>query len=53
MVAGKFMMLFTISYLGSDYHKFVKNPSKLVVTLLVFILVYLIGKKVESKMDLS
>ena len=53
MVAGKFMMLFTISYLGSDYHNFVKNPSKLAVTLLVFILVYLIGKKVESKMDLS
>lgn len=53
MVAGKFLMLFSISYMGSDYHNFIKNPSKLAVTLVVFVVVYFLGKKIESKMDLN
>jgi len=52
MIAGKFLMLFLVSYVGSDYKNFINKPIKMIIAIVVIVIVYLLGKKIEAKMSI-
>lgn len=53
LVAGKMVMIFTISYIGYDIVSFIREPIKTAITLTIMFILWYIGKIVEKKLQNS
>lgn len=51
MLSGKFVMFLVVSYPASDLVGFIKNPIKIVVFLLLVLLAWKLGNRVNAKLD--
>ncbi len=51
LLAGKFVMILSMSVLGYDVSSFIKNPLKLVLVVIVVILLWVISKVVERRLN--
>lgn len=51
LLAGKFVMILTVSYIGHDVKSLINNPVKTVVILILILLLWLIGKQVEVRLN--
>jgi len=49
IVLGKGVMVFTLSFLGHDLRALAQHPSRLVLALLLLLVLWLVGKKLESR----
>ena len=50
VLAGKMMMIFSVSYVGHDIPSLVKNPTKTVIVLVIIFVLWYIGKQIENYM---
>lgn len=50
IMLGKAIMIFVISFIGHDFMSFVEQPWKLLIVLLAILLLWFIGKRVESRL---
>ncbi|WP_160724641.1 TVP38/TMEM64 family protein [Bacillus sp. USDA818B3_A] len=48
---GKMVMIFTISFIGYDLHSLITKPLRTVIVLLVIFILWLIGKRIEVRMN--
>ncbi|ART75720.1 TVP38/TMEM64 family protein [Sutcliffiella horikoshii] len=53
LVAGKMVMIFTISYIGYDIISFIRAPIKTAIAITIMLVLWFIGKKVELRLQLS
>ncbi|WP_078381506.1 TVP38/TMEM64 family protein [Sutcliffiella halmapala] len=53
LIAGKMVMIFTISYIGYDLISFIRAPIKTITALTIMFVLWYIGKKVELRLQLS
>lgn len=51
LLAGKFVMILSMSVLGYDVSSFIKNPLKFVLVVIVVILLWVISKVVERRLN--
>lgn len=51
LLAGKFVMIFTISFIGQDLKELITKPLRTAVVLVVIVLLWLIGKQIERRMN--
>lgn len=51
LLAGKFVMIFTVSYIGHDVQSLIDNPIKTVIVLVLILLLWFIGKRVEVRLN--
>ena len=51
MMFGKFLMMFWVSYVGSDITGFLKNPLKIAVVLAMTVGSYIIANKMKKDME--
>jgi len=51
IIAGKFIMIITITYIGYDIRSLLTNPGKTIAIVLVILLLWLAGKRLEKKLD--
>jgi len=50
VMAGKFVMVFTISYVGYDLRALFTQPIRTAIVILVIVLLYIIGKILEKRL---
>lgn len=50
---GKFIMIFTISYIGQDLLSFLHKPVKAVIALIVITIAWYVGKKIEVYLEIK
>ncbi len=50
VILGKFVMVLTVGYVGKDLHSLITNPLKTALIVLVMIMLWAIGKRLERKM---
>ena len=50
LLAGKFVMIFTISYIGHDLKALLTQPIRTVIVIIVIVLLWFIGKRIESRL---
>ncbi|MEH7116404.1 TVP38/TMEM64 family protein [Neobacillus vireti] len=48
---GKMVMIFTISFIGYDLHSLITQPFRTVIVLLVIFTLWLVGKRIEVRMN--
>ncbi|MCM3725619.1 TVP38/TMEM64 family protein [Neobacillus cucumis] len=48
---GKMVMIFTISFIGYDLHSLITKPFRTVIVLLVIFILWLVGKRIEMRMN--
>lgn len=53
VLAGKFVMIFTVSYIGHDLDSLIKQPLKTVLVIILVLILWVVGKKVESRLNVS
>lgn len=53
VLAGKFVMIFTISYIGHDLYSLVEKPMRTVIVLLLVVILWAVGKRIESRLNAS
>lgn len=53
VMAGKMIMIFTISFIGHDVFSFIEHPWKTALLLAATALLWFVGKQVEKKLDHS
>ncbi len=51
VMLGKVVMIFTISYIGYDIMSWIRNPAKSVIILISIALLWLIGKRIERRLQ--
>ncbi|MFX3673928.1 MAG: TVP38/TMEM64 family protein [Paenisporosarcina sp.] len=51
LLAGKFVMIFTVSFIGSDIRALVTQPIRTAIVAGVIVLLWLVGKQVERKLN--
>ncbi|BDH60868.1 TVP38/TMEM64 family protein [Lysinibacillus sp. PLM2] len=51
LLAGKFVMILSMSVLGYDVGSFIKNPLKLILVVIAVILLWVISKVVERRLN--
>ncbi|MDQ0224223.1 TVP38/TMEM64 family protein [Metabacillus niabensis] len=51
VLSGKFVMVFIVSFIGQDLHALIAQPLRGVVVAIVIFLLWLIGKKVEKRLN--
>lgn len=51
IMAGKFIMIITITYIGYDLRSLLTNPTKTIVIVFVILLLWLAGKRLEKRLD--
>lgn len=51
VLAGKLVMIFTISYVGSDIMSLITKPAKTVVVLIVIFILWYVGKRIEISLN--
>lgn len=50
VIFGKMVMLFLLSYIGSDVYSFVKYPEKSIIVLIILLILWLLGKLYENRL---
>lgn len=53
IILGKAVMIFILSYLGADLEKIIEQPWRVAVVLIVLVVLWLGGKKLESKFKMK
>ena len=53
LVAGKMVMIFTISYIGYDIVSFIREPIKTAITLTIMFVLWYVGKLIEKRLQHS
>lgn len=53
VIAGKMVMIFTISFVGYDIRALITNPARTALVLVVISILWYIGKRIEVKMNMS
>ncbi|PLS02978.1 TVP38/TMEM64 family protein [Neobacillus cucumis] len=48
---GKMVMIFTMSFIGYDLNSLITKPLRTVIVLLVMFILWLVGKRIESRMN--
>lgn len=51
MIFGKFLMMFCVSYIGSDLRGLIKNPIKIAVVVFMGLVSYIIANKMKKDME--
>ena len=51
LIAGKFVMILTISFIGYDIRALITQPIRTAIVVGVIILLWFIGKRVESRLN--
>lgn len=51
VMLGKFVMIFTISFIGYDLKSLIEQPLRTVIVVIIMIVLWFIGKKIEIKID--
>lgn len=51
LIAGKFIMIITITYIGHDLRSLFTNPGKTVVIVIVILVLWIAGKQLEKRLD--
>ena len=51
LMAGKFVMIFTISYIGHDLKALLTQPIRTAVVIIVIILLWFVGKRIEARLN--
>lgn len=51
LLAGKFVMIFTISFIGYDIKELLTKPIRTGIVLLVILLLWLVGKQIERRLN--
>lgn len=51
VLAGKMVMIFSISYIGHDIPSLIHNPKKTIILGIVIVLLWYIGKRIEAHLD--
>ncbi|WP_075617285.1 TVP38/TMEM64 family protein [Paenisporosarcina indica] len=52
LLAGKFVMIFTISFIGHDIKELLTKPIHTGIVLLVIMLLWLVGKQIERRLNM-
>lgn len=52
LALGKLVMVFILSYIGSDLTSFIHKPVKTIIVLGVIFILWYVGKKIEVKLEL-
>lgn len=50
-MAGKLVMIFTISYIGYDLKALLTQPIRTIIVILIIILLWLVGKAFENRLN--
>lgn len=53
VLAGKMVMIFTISFVGYDIRSLITNPFRTGIVILIIAILWYIGKRIEVKMNMS
>ncbi|MEK5040788.1 TVP38/TMEM64 family protein [Sporosarcina sp. FSL K6-3457] len=51
LMAGKLVMIFTISYIGYDLKALLTQPIRTIIVILIIILLWLVGKAFENRLN--
>ncbi|WLR44223.1 TVP38/TMEM64 family protein [Bacillus carboniphilus] len=51
--SGKLVMFFMVSFIGYDFFSLIENPIKTVIAVVAIILLWLIGKQIERRLNQS
>ena len=51
LMAGKFVMIFTISFIGHDLKALLTQPIRTVIVVLIIALLWLVGKAFENRLN--
>ncbi|AYC30762.1 TVP38/TMEM64 family protein [Paenisporosarcina cavernae] len=51
LLAGKFVMIFTISFVGYDIRALITQPIRTAIVVIVVILLWFVGKQVENRLN--
>ncbi len=51
VLAGKMVMIFSISYIGHDIPSLIHNPKKTIILGIVVVILWYIGKRIEAHLD--
>lgn len=52
LALGKLVMIFILSYIGSDLTSFIHKPVKTIIVIGVIFTLWYVGKKIEVKLEL-
>ena len=52
LLAGKFVMIFTISFIGYDIKELITKPLRTAIVLVVIVLLWFIGKQIERRLNM-
>ncbi|PEY36384.1 hypothetical protein CN354_14930 [Bacillus cereus] len=52
LALGKLVMIFILSYIGSDLTSFIHKPVKTIIVIAVIFILWYVGKKIEVKLEL-
>ncbi|AOV08475.1 TVP38/TMEM64 family protein [Sporosarcina ureilytica] len=50
LLAGKFVMIFTVSFIGSDLKALLTQPIRTAIVIIIIFLLWLIGKRLEHRL---
>lgn len=50
LLAGKFVMIFTISFIGHDLKALLTQPIRTIIVIMIILLLWLIGKRLELRL---
>ncbi|MBO8177970.1 TVP38/TMEM64 family protein [Aeribacillus pallidus] len=53
VLAGKMVMIFTISFIGHDVISLIRQPFKTVVVIIIIFILWLVGKGIEKKIQVN
>ena len=51
LLAGKFVMILTVSYIGSDLKALLTQPIRTIIVVIIVILLWVIGKRIEHRFN--
>ncbi|MGM7719456.1 TVP38/TMEM64 family protein [Metabacillus sp. Hm71] len=53
VLAGKFVMIFVVSFIGQDLHALITQPERSIMVAVVILSLWFIGKRVERRLNMS
>lgn len=53
VLSGKFVMVFMVSFIGQDLKELITQPYRAIIVAIVIFLLWLVGKKVEKRLNVS
>lgn len=51
VIAGKMVMIFTISFVGYDIHSLITQPIRTAIVGVVIFILWLVGKQIEIRLN--